>query len=50
MNFKEITLTNFEGKEITYIEITNLDGSLTTFVKDPSNPVYAAWLATQDNG
>ena len=41
---REVTYTNFDNIEMTYIEITNLDGSMTTFAKDETNPAYQAYL------
>ena len=41
---REVTYTNFDDIEMTYIEITNADGSMTTFAKDLQNPAYQAYL------
>ena len=50
MTYREFTQTNFDNIENTYIEVTNEDGSLTTFLKSEDNPAYVAWLEEQENG
>ena len=49
MSIKEVTYTNFDGIEVTYIEITNADGSMTTFAKDLDNPAYQAYLKSLED-
>ena len=49
MSIKEVTYTNFDGIEVTYIEITNPDGSMTTFAKDLDNPAYQAYLKSLED-
>jgi hypothetical protein len=49
MNWREFSFVNADGIKNTYIEITNEDGSLTTFEKSESNSAYIDWKAQAED-